>query len=951
MAALAELFAAGIGLGSAASATSAQLQSEGGRPALVADWLQPLLGLGTASVAAPGLGGMPRALFTSLPMPAPAVGGAPLAATAGTAPGPQPSAGMIRSPLGALPFLAAPTVTPTALTGPAAAQTAMAALASRSVPPAANRLVAPPAVSSAVEKPAVGSSLAGLAAPVVAGPGSPMPVLPLGGLGLMAQQFAGLQSLRSVSSGLPLVAEGSAWAAAPGLPASLQRDLLQARAVAGTPTVAGVATPSMPYLSLLPGRPSQPVSVKKATPAATENQLAATPERPTAASSTPATAAGPTPAPARAFSATAPWFAPGGGGTLAELFATGIATTSGASAWLSQLHENVSSGVVPAWVGSWLAAQLTGASTTPVTVAGPGAEAVRSLPYLGTDAARPGLPPGTPQGRAPSAAPAVSLNRTAPPAPALAPALTSTAAAPSLSRLGQASVRAEQFASQQGLAAPPSGPGTWADVTGGLVWLPTPAASPASPRLGRQPSAASGSATAMGSLGLRSEIFVRNEQARVLGPSQGMVRSLGLPMVPAATSEAPPASAARFTRGGGMVYLPKAAQAPSLAPAARPLSRGVHVSPMELARPWGTLPAELSRLGYSSFPMLAGARYPTLAQPGLAGLGLAGTAPASAPRLSARQLASLPVLSSDSLRSEPEVRLTRSAPTPTVVSRQPPYELAARFASSMLTAFPPQETRAAASKPEATRPQMLWPQTAAVSQERIQRVLAMLPAALPSSGPLAALAELVKAPAPNAGTGMPLWQRMPGGLPAPTALVEGDASAADETEQGGESSTGPELTLIRGDSPARARRSSEPAARPSQSPSKPASPPPVEVFKAALAASGASREHVEASAKLLQVIQGQTSGGGSRGDDRLSLEDLTLVAISMGQGKMAAAATAGTPHVPSVEAAIGLPPAQHPTVAQDDREVRRKLDRMAEHVAKQVKDLKKDGDLRGGFSM
>lgn len=400
-----------------------------------------------------------------------------------------------------------------------------------------------------------------------------------------------------------------------------------------------------------------------------------------------------------------------------------------------------------------------------------------------------------------------------------------------------------------------------------------------------------------------------------------------------------------------MVYLPKAAQASSLATAARPLSRGVHVSPMELARPWGTLPAELSRLGYSSFPMLAGARYPTLAQPGLAGLGLAGTAPASAPRLSARQLASLPVLSSDSLRSEPEVRLTRSAPTPTVVSRQQPYELAARFASSMLTAFPPQEARAATSKPEATRPQMLWPQTAAVSQERIQRVLAMLPAALPSSGPLSALAELVKAPAPNAGTGMPLWQRMPGGLLAPTAPVDQDASAADETEQGGESSTGPELTLIRGDSPARARRSSEPAPRPSQSPSKPASPPPVEVFKAALAASGASREHVEASAKLLQVIQGQTSGGGSRGDDRLSLEDLTLVAISMGQGKMAAAATAGTPHVPSVEAAIGLPPAQHPTVAQDDREVRRKLDRMAEHVAKQVKDLKKDGDLRGGFSM
>ncbi len=100
----------------------------------------------------------------------------------------------------------------------------------------------------------------------------------------------------------------------------------------------------------------------------------------------------------------------------------------------------------------------------------------------------------------------------------------------------------------------------------------------------------------------------------------------------------------------------------------------------------------------------------------------------------------------------------------------------------------------------------------------------------------------------------------------------------------------------------------------------------------------------------MQVIQGQGGSPGSRGDDRLSLDDLTLVAISMGQGRMAAAgASAGTPSIPSVEAAIGLPPAMHPTAAQDDREVRRKLDQMAKHVVDKLKDLKSNNALRGGF--
>ena len=91
-----------------------------------------------------------------------------------------------------------------------------------------------------------------------------------------------------------------------------------------------------------------------------------------------------------------------------------------------------------------------------------------------------------------------------------------------------------------------------------------------------------------------------------------------------------------------------------------------------------------------------------------------------------------------------------------MVSRQPPYELAARFASSMLTAFPPPR------RPGPPRPSQGYPAADAVATDGSREPGAHparagdAPAALPSSGPLAALAELVKAPAPNAGTGMPV---------------------------------------------------------------------------------------------------------------------------------------------------------------------------------------------------
>lgn len=953
MAALAELFAAGVGLGSAVTASYAQPDSGMAQPSLVADWLQPLLRSGAMETAPYVSGLATRPALAPLPATTARravsdnVVPAPVAASAAAGAAPR----LTRSPL---PFLPAPVAALRSAERPSA--TPLAALGPAAPRPSAPSEPSAPAsrLSPAMALPAIteSASTADFATlPSLAGMGSLFPALPLGGLGWLAQRFAGAQGLRALSSGLPFVAETATWASAPGLPDSLQRELRQVPVPVPTKSSAAAAPIGLPYLSLLPPRSPSAAPTAVVQPAAVASQPAAGLTRPAMQSASTPLDASAHPSLATAAPASAPWFAPGGGGTLAELFATGIATTSGAAAWLGQLHEQAPRTVVPPWVRSWLAAQHVDSAQATATSLRPAGGVAIPRPYL------------TPE-QAPLSDAAA---RTAPALRPLSPAQpeqsarAATGERSSLPMVGMASVRAEQFATQQGLVAGQASLGQWAPVTGGLVWLPTPSATASRPLPAAPPALPVTSAAATGGLGLRSELFVRQEQARVLGPGQGLISSLGLSATaeqPVLAATTPTSSVGRWTRGGGLLYLPTGEPAPRSA-AQQPAAARVHVSPMELTRPWATLPAELGRLGLGSFPGLKSAPLVGVAQataPSATDQGrpvsprpvLAPSERASAPRA----FAALPVLAGDSLRSDSEVRLSRPTPAPAVVRSQRPYELAARFASSMLTAFPPvQAARPAEQQPEAAKPQLLWPQTSAVSQERIQRVLAMLPAELPSVGPLAALAELNRPATPSAGTGMPLWQRLPATLPVPAPSVEGEGADVPGSEDAMErrAAQAPDLTLIQGDSPARQRRSSAATARPSTV--KPASPPPVEVFKAALAASGASREHVEASAKLMQVIQGQAAGSAARGDDRLSLDDLTLVAISMGQGRMAAASVSGTPNIPSVEAALGMPPATHPSVNQDDREVRRKLDRMAEHVAKQVKQLKENQGVRGGFSM
>lgn len=959
--ALAELFAAGVGLGSAAAATQAQIEHETGGPALVADWLRPLLrsrpslpvGTGTASERALGA---PREVLPWL--------AAPSLDRAEQRPGTLPGSTLrLDATTHAVPATRSTVVRPDrSTTGPI-------------VPPAVAGGVEPQVAVSAEGWPTASASAESDRA------WSAPSALRLGGIGLLAQQFAGQQGLRSVSLGLPLRAATSVWAAAPGLPGSLAKELVQRADQTPSQVSRGTLSEGLPYLNVLPTPRKLATQESVATAAADRRSTESGGARPTrAGASAPATAGSQplagsgsnTPSAAAA----APWFAPGGGGTLAELFAAGIGTTSGEAAWHGHAPSDRRGLVVPSWISSLLASL----PAQPELVTSPGLASPLGLAHPSA----PEAPARGPHGTlplpwvAPTAADRVPARHLA--NQAASPTVGTVAARPGLRpRVGRALVQAEQFASRQGLVEPAGTAGHWQPVAGGLVWLPAAetAQEAAKPMARPRPSstqattgwhARPGAGTSLGSVGLRSELFARAEQSRVLAAGEQISHSLATPTAasaPTVDNALPRAAVGTWRGAGGLVYLPptqateagaqKQAALSSLSTMRSP-SRA-YVSPLSLAQPWSTLPKELQRLG------LSGLSLPRVNPPESATTPWAQTR-AALPQVSYTaeptqriRPGRLPVLAGPSLATTPMVEPRRSVPSeqPAPRDSRQPYELAARFASSMLTAFPKSDSAGGPARgPDAAKPAMLWPQAESASGARLQRLFAMLPAGLPTTGPLAALAELVKAVPPGSGVGAPLWQRMPaqtalsaipGGLAPDAALPR----AEDADEDSGEAD-GPSLTLVSGDGSPAARSRREPA-RAAVPTTKPASPPPIEVFKAALTASGISREQVEASARLMQAMGGAGTGSAGRSDDRLSLDDLTLVAISMGQGRMAASQGGALTSIPSVESALRLPAAQHPSVSQDDKAVRKKIDTMAEAVVKMIKQMKDNQAVRGGFDM
>jgi hypothetical protein len=122
-----------------------------------------------------------------------------------------------------------------------------------------------------------------------------------------------------------------------------------------------------------------------------------------------------------------------------------------------------------------------------------------------------------------------------------------------------------------------------------------------------------------------------------------------------------------------------------------------------------------------------------------------------------------------------------------------------------------------------------------------------------------------------------------------------------------------------------------------------------ELFTAAMSKVAAQGVGAAASVKLMEAIRSHAQNQTARSDDRINLGDLTMIAISMGENKMAAASTHHTPGAtPHVETALRQPD-HHVTGPEDEHTLKTKVNDMAKRVLKMMKDQEKGQRERGGF--
>lgn len=874
----------------------------------------------------------------------------------------------------------------------------------------------------------------------------------------------------------------SHWTTGPGVSEQIGAVLAQA----GRTEAAGWqrALPSLPYLGLSPvGLPAQrplpnaglaaplPASVGLAQQSPGRDQISV--ERHLRAPSQPQASVPPLPA---GFEAPVrPWLSLGGAGTLAELFAAGVALNSGSAAAIGQVSgEHVRRGdVLPRWMVPLLRDSLAPASMGPASQGL--LRAPTDLPWAtpsrldlaARDTARqtsPGRPPahtnvGVPFGAAPRP---LAASQTAP--AGLSPLLAQRGQGTSFSSLGGLSVWAERFASATGLAAQAStdGPGTWLPVTGGLVWVPRAERAESSPVVAQQrqvpatigsekaatpvpsrPSlrterdalfgrASAASPLTLGGLGLSSELFAASSPAHTeislaggapLRTRTGLPGSdatdadkqggtlaspglFGLPFLPRPEAPAADPASRRVFSGRAQESLPRLGAGPS--PMVNPVQRLAGVaagrpiglrevagsqrsdqdlsallrSVMSWASPWQDVPAEVARLGIQSLPLVP----PQTDVATAAGRGQLGTRPFVLPRTpdllekqtaQASRLVERPRPLHTDVLAHPiganAMPLTDGAATS--VSRAPashePYALAARYVAPMLGAFAPSDTteRSSGERTHEVSSQLLRRieqivGRLSVAAHRLPELASLLAAAGPSGHLLwqrlneaKPIAERARVASPTPTTGLALTT---GGYAPPevrySAVGESSGEDQDEADRRVEA---PALTMISGGrSPAQASESRSATASTAKSvAAEPAGisfvkGPGVELLRSALASSGASREQVDASIKLMNAIQSHAKGQPTRSDDRLSIGDLTMVAISMGENRMAAATTRGQlSGVPSVESALRLPTAQQPAKEQSKGDQDMVIDGLAERVMRALEQMEAAAAIRAGYDM
>lgn len=650
-----------------------------------------------------------------------------------------------------------------------------------------------------------------------------------------------------------------------------------------------------------------------------------------------------------------PWLRAGGMAILAELFSAGVGLGAGAvSSLAQQAGVAAGRGLLPGWLARLLKAE----QSQPSADEEPGPGTV--LPFVARDQEQrvSGRLAGGPRRRAASTlAPSLPAAGTAGAATEFGPAMPGVSAAQPWSaataastwqRAGGLGASAEAFARGHGLArtdgdsadyedSVEAPAGRWLAVSGGLVFVPAerpataagkrgsattrPAARTAALPPAQLPAVAPAGSlpdgSRVGGLGLRSELFVSGLGQSASGVARTGSDPLGgwagahrlLTGFPQQEVEAPvPPSRFAWSGAGGLLYLAGASPARGQQRTAATARRSQAVAPAA-ASPGATAGAQ------ATAPLPGGVA--ALAEQFGAARRSVEPSVSEAPAAASRPL---PLAAGFGGRAAlPSTGAATGAALPGLLAEA---MLSGRARGGGA------EAAAASGSPRAMQ-----------SADRLTRLLSQLPAQwLPSAAVTTAMQS-------SGVTESAIWQRLPASLTrlAAAALRGDSAGAGDDSSEDSSVERHSHLTLVKGSSPAatqKAQRAAEPAWKQQT---------PQAMVSAALQKVAGSGTPMAAAAKMLETMRGQGGSQGVRPDDRLSLGDLTLIAISMGDNRMAAISKSGTPStVPHVESALRQD--DHQLVQPEtEHTMNQKIDALAKMCLKYVEKHEKMMNERGSF--
>ncbi len=618
-----------------------------------------------------------------------------------------------------------------------------------------------------------------------------------------------------------------------------------------------------------------------------------------------------------------PWLRVGGMAALAELFAAGVGVGTGAAQSVAQ-SLGVSSGrsLTPDWLLSLaeragspeLAARFS--ALLPSLVLPSVARPADAKPEAMARPAKTGSV-------APASLPAVASDASSTARPSLRSLLTGglAASAESFARHFGIERIAGSSETNSSTDSVSDEAGRWLSVAGGMVFLPKDQATQPSsdarqePKHAKKPATPSLPAGQLGATALRSEIF-----SALLGPQRTLgdvvgrsslsvlsgwddLSSLLVSLPKAHESSEPVLPRWGLSGTGGLMFV----GAPSLNRA----RAGSQLQTEQAAAPRRNVAAKNDSAASSLPGSLA-----SLAE------SVAARSASMAP--SAQHIAS-PLLS------------LVAGPSKWADARRGVSDVENAYSQRVLTSFPRQTQ---ASGAEST-PTSLWPSAMLSQVQRLEKVVSMLPSEWqPSLKVVAALRQ-------SGVAQTPLWQELPKALstvkPYETA-DDGESSPSSFAPVSASALRSPSLSMV--NRPAQP----EPSARPAPVQSEASKQQSVErAMSEAVASLIKSGGQAAASARLLDAIRSQATSQSTRSDDRLNLSDLTMIALSMGQNRIAASSPDHPKErlEPNVGNALRMKHSKH--VEDDKNSYRKTVSEHAEQVVKYMKDQLEKSKMRGQF--